>query len=244
MAKYTFNVSENKVNYSQRNNQFKFKNGAAEVKAATMCNVTAICMALDYAGYQFPTGIFEQPEDNLADFLINDSKVDAYYKEKMPAMQAAYKAGKEGCYPPNEVHDVLAYGTNLWLGTKADTFSTCVKFGTIKREIIINQRPVVMSGLFNNLHHVICLVGMTFDIPDDIAKTSKSNIIKYIAENKISPVEFIIDDPWGNPLKGYKPGISGNDVVISSKYFVDSLKPLGNPAVKWAHIFSEPAAVV
>ena len=244
MAKVVFNVSKNKLNYSQRNNNFVFKHGAAEIKNSTMCNVTSMCMALDYAGYQFPTGLSTQPEDNLADFLVNDSKVDAFYKEKMPAMYAAYKAGKEGCYPPNEVHEVLAYGTNLWMGTTAVNFSTNVKISDIKKQLLIEGRPVVMSGLFNNLHHVVCLVGLTFEVPDNVLKFSYARQIKYISDNKIPPSEIIIDDPWGNPLKDYKEGISGNDIKLPWSFFINNMKPLGNATVKWAHMINEAAAVV
>lgn len=244
MAKVTFNVSENKCNYSQRNNQFKFKHGDAEVSANSMCNVTSMCMGLDYSGYHFPNGIYEQPEDNLADFLMTDERVDRYYKEKMPAMYADYKAGRDGCFTPNQVHAVLAYGTNLWMGTTAVTFSTEVKMITMKREILVNSRPLVMSGVFNKLNHVVCVVGLTFDIPDEIVKTNKMSVLKYIVENKLNPTEVIIDDPWGDPLSGYKPGRYGNDIALPYKYFINSLKPLGNSNIKWAHTFAEPAAVV
>ena len=244
MAKIIFDVSEGKVNYSQRNNQYRYANNKATVNAATMCNVTSMCMALDYAGFHFPSGIYEQPEDNLANFLLNDKQVEDYYKAKMPAMYADFKNGRPGCYTPNEVHAVLAYGTNLWLGTDAVTFSTNVRIDDIKEEILTNRRPVVISGIFNGLHHIVCLVGLVYNVPDDIVDMPLSKRIGYIKDNNIEPVEIIVDDPWGNPLKDYKVGVTGNNVHLPYSFFISDIKPLNNDSCKWAHIISEPAAVV
>jgi hypothetical protein len=54
------NISKEKENYSQRNN---------ELKPLESCNVTSMSMALDYLGYSFPAGPHRQPEDNLRAFM-------------------------------------------------------------------------------------------------------------------------------------------------------------------------------
>ena len=59
------NISDGKANYSQRNNK---------IKPHESCNVTSMCMALDYLGYSFPKGGYEQPEDNLGRSLRPTAK--------------------------------------------------------------------------------------------------------------------------------------------------------------------------
>jgi hypothetical protein len=59
------NISEGKVNYSQRNNL---------VKPGESCNVTSMVMALSYLGCVFPSGKYGQPEDNLRAFIEASGK--------------------------------------------------------------------------------------------------------------------------------------------------------------------------
>lgn len=54
------NVSKNKINFSQRNN---------ERDPLNVCNVTSMVMAASYLGYKFPEGKYKQPEDNLHLFM-------------------------------------------------------------------------------------------------------------------------------------------------------------------------------
>ena len=130
------NVSKDRANYSQRNN---------EVKPLESCNVTSMCMALDYMGYSFPEGKYRQPEDNLRAFIE-----------------------AKGWSP--EVHDQLSKGTNEWLGRRVTSFSIRIPINDIISEIIAN-RPVVMSGAFPGypnprlepLNHVVCLVGFGWE---------------------------------------------------------------------------------
>ena len=60
------NISDNKVNYSQRNN---------ERDPLYTCNTTSMVMALCYLGYQFPKGKYKQPEDNLHYFITEELKL-------------------------------------------------------------------------------------------------------------------------------------------------------------------------
>jgi hypothetical protein len=130
------NVSKARANYSQRNN---------EVKPLESCNVTSMCMALDYMGYSFPEGKYTQPEDNLREFIE-----------------------AKGWSP--EVHDQLSQGANEWIGRRAAFFSTGILINEVISEIIAS-RPVVMSGTFPGypkprlepLNHVVCLVGFEWE---------------------------------------------------------------------------------
>jgi hypothetical protein len=126
------NVSAGKQSYSQRNNA---------VKPLESCNVTSMVMALDYLGYQFPKGEYEQPEDNLRSFI---------------------EAG--GKNPEN--HYDLSEMTNRWMGREVTKFGTSRKINDIFSELLAG-RPAVISGTFPGfptkkaqpLGHIVCLVG-------------------------------------------------------------------------------------
>jgi hypothetical protein len=133
------NVSRGKANFSQRNN---------ELKPLESCNVTAMVMALSYMDSVFPPGRFEQPEDNLRDFIVN-----------------------AGGNPEN--HYQLSAYTNRWMGKQVTHFSTERSIAGIFGELSAN-RPVVLSGTFPGhpalnvsrktgkpepLGHIVCLAG-------------------------------------------------------------------------------------
>jgi hypothetical protein len=98
-------------------------------------------MALDYLGYQFPKGKYEQPEDNLRKFI------ESYGKNP-------------------EIHAELSEYTNKWMGRKVTDFNTSRKISDIFAELLAG-RPVVISGTFPGyptkkakpLGHIVCLVG-------------------------------------------------------------------------------------
>jgi hypothetical protein len=126
------NVSKGKLNFSQRNNK---------IMPFSTCQVTSMVMGLSYIGWEFPKGKYEQPEDNLKAYFME--------QEKNP-----------------EIHDDLAEYTNRWLGKIAVSFSTKRMMSQIVNEIV-EGRPVVMSGQFPGfptrrikpLGHIVCLVG-------------------------------------------------------------------------------------
>src|SRR5574344_1336722 len=206
-----FNVSDNKANYSQRNNQYKWFNSAydnqlvfGKVTAATMCNVTSLCMALDYA---------------------------------------EYKAGKKGCYTPNEIHAVLAYAVNQWLGTSADTFRTDISISEMKDIIINKTLPIVISGCFAGLNHIINLVGFAFAAtPEAIKDCNNADYIPFVC-GTYPVVNVIYDDPYGKTGE-YDNNLSGNYVYVPYDKFISDVKPLGNAAMKWGHVLKTPAAII
>lgn len=248
-------VSDGKANYSQRNNQYVHKNkkGMIDVQGSTMCNVTSICMALDYNGWQFPKGPFAQPEDNLCKFLMESKEVDAYYKKVAPASWKEYneckttvnKAGKTivDYYTPNEYHPVLAYATNLWLGCTADIYADNVDIFDIINELL-EGRACVISGNFNGLGHIVTLVGCEWNV--DAAGKSVYDLLKFICEKKVLPTKFIIDDPYGkwNAPKGYASGESGNNATLTRDEFMRMIKPENNQKVKRCHKIKLGSATV
>ena len=91
------NVSDNKDNYSQRNNKYVHfnKSGLKDIYSGSVCNTTSICQALDYNGWKFPDlGKWNQPEDALSEFIATSEEVDLRYKTKMPALYKEYKEEK------------------------------------------------------------------------------------------------------------------------------------------------------
>jgi len=186
------NVSQGKENYSQRNNA---------IKPLESCNVTSMVMALSYLDYTFPKGRYDQPEDNLREYLES--------KNMNP-----------------EVHAPLSKGTNDWMGRIVTKFSMDVPIPTIIENIQMG-RPVVMSGTFPGypakrpkpLGHIVTLVG--FEWEGD--------------KPKGKPIAAIIDDPYGDTLNNWQG--NGNDIKIAWDLFIDWMKPCGNSAVKWGHLF-------
>lgn len=232
------NVSDNKQNYSQRNN---------EIDPSNTCNTTNMVQALDYAGWFLPTDIYpkiKQPEDKLTKFCREDKRVVGYYKEHMPAMYNAWIKGDKNSYPPNEVHPVLAYATNLFMGcSNAVKFYSSYPIADFIKEIAVNNSPVVTSVKFGDLGHVITAVGVIF---------AKEDYDKYISEkysmDNVHPKSIIYDDTYGKfdfDALNYKTfaGQSGNDSVMTWEQFIHCCKPVDNNNVKFAHIIGKPAAV-
>lgn len=245
------NVSDNKENYSQRNNKYIHTNkkGVKDVYYGSTCNTTSICQALDYNGWIFPDlGKWTQPEDALSEYITTSSDVDLRYKTKMPTLYKEYKEekmtnGKVDYYTPNEIHDLLAFGTNKWLGvTNAITFKEDADIWDIIKELI-NGRACVISGKFNNLNHIVTLVGCFWNFKE-IPKISMNKLISTIISEKRMPAGFIIDDPWGDFHYKYKAGISGNDIRMTTDEFYSMIKPFGNTQIKMCHFIQNGAAIV
>ena len=217
-------------NYSQRNNQYFRRNGESVANCHTTCNVTAMVEGLHLSGYKFPQGQFEQPEDNLMDFIINDPVIDQRYKQIYPAMYNDYKTGKPNCYWPNEVHALLCEGTNRWMGTNCVRFLDNLKIWDYLKQNFTESTvslPIVVSGCFpksngSSLNHIVLITGVEI-IDDEVTK------VKW-------------DDPYGNTLKDFVG--SGNDVWVSRKFAEANLKPLGSKNIKWAHVFKKAAPVI
>lgn len=130
------NISKGKLNFSQRNN---------ERDPLNTCNVTSMVMALDYLGFNFPSGKYKQPEDNLHLFMT-ERKLRPY------------------------MHFELSQAVNQWMGKNITSFST-----TRPIQFLFDQlkdgRPVVLSGTFpgypkkmsSPLGHIVVLVGAEWE---------------------------------------------------------------------------------
>lgn len=253
-----FNVSTGKGNYSQRNNK---------VLPGVSCGPTNMIQALDYAGWKIPDDRYPdlpQLEDKLTRFSREDPEVLAYYEKKYKAMYDAWKkevnekrqSGQPeylvNCidsYAPNEVHDVLNYATNLFLGYtpediskgyRATNFYENVTMGRVIDEII-HLRPVVMSVKHGSYGHYVTVVGFT---------TSEKNVLKDFCgtnylKNEDDIIDYIIDNTYGrfNFETGKYDNVSGDDEHISKEKFESMLKPIGSET-KVAHFFKSGAATI
>lgn len=227
-----YNCSANKENYSQRNNRYVFVNKDVRIYSGVTCAPTSMIQALDYAGFKIPTITGEQPEDSFTKFMVESSEIDTKYKSMLPVMWRDWKDGKKDAYAPHEIHKLLAYGANVYLGTEAVIFREDVSLNELTKQICVDSLPAIISGCipYNNtkLNHVVTLVGFTYD--DHYKEDTK-------------PRSLIIDDPYGDLRKNYAPNSTGNDIEISFQYFIKNFKPLGKE-IKWAHLIQKPIAVV
>lgn len=223
---FEINVRGKDPYYSQRNNQ---------LRPFISCNVTSMIAALDYAGYTFPTDAkYQQPEDSLLNFLLTNPEVDAEYARIYPVEYKKYQVtGKDPkkSTPPNELHTILSSGTNLWMGKKRGEI-TRLRWDLSLREMLfefINHRPIVVSGVFGKLHHIVCAVG--FD-------TTQTNIFKIEKPEEIDVdkvVSVIIEDPYGDYRTAYTDK-NGKDVRMPASDFSLFINVQGQPQ-KWGHLF-------
>lgn len=252
-----FNLGTANDYYSQRNNKYvktiKGKKGTTTANANTMCNFTVLCEGFDLAGWRLPSGDYSQAEDNLMDFTIKNAlKKDSWFAKKMPALWKAWcvdgaeynsTTGKwEEPYWPNEIHDVMAYYSNEWLGcSNADKFNDSCLIKDIVNQIYNNRIPVPISVKFGNLNHIILLTGFENNLSETQFESSLETGFPNI-------VNFIYDDPYGafnwQANKYLSDRGSGNDQILPYNLFIECAKPFGNKKTKWAHIINKPAALV
>lgn len=255
-----FKVDIGLTNYTQRNNKYTYyhpKTNRLLTSALTTCNVTSYCEAAEINKFIFPTGDYAQPEDNFAEFMMTDQRVLDYYKKVMPAMYSAFERGDQGCYCPNEVHTVLAYGFNRWLQCPEEKpiviFKDNCRIVEILTEIIVNDSAVVMSGTFpykysngimGEIGHINVLVGVQYSAKqlEDIKLDFKSPA-SLAGLSTVLPETFIFDDPYGSMHKNFQTG-TGNDVIVKAQDFLKYYKPLRDMTVKYAHLFKKAGAII
>lgn len=237
------NLSDGFINSTQINNEYTYTKGECYINKDVECNVTALTYCFEIAGWTFPLepGNFKQPEDRFAKFMIENEEVQNYYKEHFPAMYTEWDKGLRDCYTPLEVHKVLEFGINKWLGcSKADTFYENYPIKEFLKQIYEKRLPIMTSGKFGILNHCVSIVGLR-----DFNQKDMEN---YLYGNGKNPEPTIIfDDPWywfNINTKTYNKNSKGNDNTLPWKQFIEIVKPIGNSTVKYAHIIQKPAATV
>jgi hypothetical protein len=220
------NARKNKPYYSQRNNT---------LRPFISCNVTSMVAALDYSGYTFPTDPqYNQPEDSLLNFLLNSPEIDKEYAKVYPTEYQKYiKSGKNPkvSYPPNELHTLLSNGTNLWIGKKRGEI-TKLRWDLTFQEVLfefLQGRPVVISGAFGNLRHIVCAVG--FDTEQENIK----EVLKLQDIDVLKVKSIIIEDPYGDYKTSYL-NPQGKDIRMPVSDFHTKINVQNQPQ-KWGHLF-------
>jgi len=252
------NISLGYDNHSQRNN---------EVDPQNACGPTNFIQALKYAGWEWDKSMlpqFTQDEDKLMYFTRTNKDVLDYYATRYAPMyknwwneshNLAKAQNKEywqvacpNTNPPNEVHDVMSYAVNLFVGYTAEDLEKLnqrpvTRFYNIKNEYEIVYQlcrglPVVssMDPFKNNGGHYISIVG--FIAKDDFIFPVDHS---YVTEKKInlSSIEkYLIDNTYGKfDFKNKKYiAVSGNDEQIDRNIFIERLKPV-------IHVFTPGAAI-
>lgn len=250
-----FNVSKGFDNYSQRNN---------EIDSNNVCGPTNFIQGFTYSGWSWDNSMYpelKQPEDKLTKFVRTNKEVLKYYETHYGPMYRNWisestKLAKEqkkeywqvACidsYPPNEVHDVMSFGANLFIGYTAQDIQDLQRrpvtrfYNEFDENEVIWQickgLPVISSvdPFKRGGGHYITIVGFVAD--DDFQKPVNYADRANIDFSKIK--EYIIDNTYGKfdfVNKKYI-AVSGNDEHIERSKFKEIIKPV-------SHYFSAGAA--
>lgn len=234
------NISKNFENYSQKNN---------EALATVACGPTNMIQGLEYSGWEINKKLFpefKQPEDKLTKFTRTNEAVLEYYKRKYRNMylnwqEEAKSLKKEGqelwevncpkANAPNEVHDVMNFATNLFLGyTEEDIknghYATCLLDGFNLEVVARNLAaglPVVTSVRFGGCGHYITIVGAQYK-----KELDAKNIVNLIIDNTYGRFNFKTEK-YDN--------VSGNDNLISKEELLARVRPV-------MHLFKKGATTI
>lgn len=171
--------------YSQRNNK---------INPFGTCATTAMCQALAILGYTFPPGPYEQEEDNLTDFILNDKDCKLLQKSLDPNYE----------YMPYSVHHILCYGTDKWLGKYICADKEIVSVTQII-ENIKKGNCVLLSGRFptykgTSIDHIICCHGFN---DDGLIISDSYGNYQNLYSDKISGKNIVM--PWKDVTEYIKP---------------------------------------
>ena len=141
------------MNSSQRNNELVFPDPKKYPKAQyttnwkNMCNVTSYIMFLEYAGAKFPSGKFNQPEDNLDSQYIYKNLVRQLrdIKNKRQIIIATHSATIVTNAMADQVCVMCSDGENGWIERAGYPSED-----TIKRDIVN-----YMEGGIDSFEHKI-----------------------------------------------------------------------------------------
>lgn len=251
-----FSADEGDGYYSQRNNELIWPSVKSKPKAQyrtcwkNMCNVTSMVNALCKAGFTFPDGPYNQPEDNLGLFILTNKELLEKWKKQAPAQYDLFIKSQDGklteeqvkkyLYFPTELHNYLSLGVNKWLGTTATRFTTSYSFKKmLELEMVFGNSPIVISTTFGGFGHIVCCTGVAYE-----EGTTFNNNDDFPGP---TPKGIYVDDPWGkyNPATNkYDAPNGGNDIFIPWDVVVKRVKPANSDDVKWMHLFYHGLAAV
>jgi hypothetical protein len=164
------------------------------------------------ASWPLPAGKNKQPEDNLLEFIRSNPVV----QKQWDLIDPQHKT------PPNQWHELLCLGTNLWVerlyGPKIELLWQ-LSIGDIK-EIIAKGGAVVVSGRFQDersgeIGHIVPVVGYQTDDMDRVT-------------------HLILDDPWGDYETKYKIQ-RGDDIFMPVTDWLSMIREQ-NKQFKFGHV--------
>ena len=196
------NYSRDLEYHSQRNNM---------IVPFSSCNTTSAVMALKQAHHKLPKTSL-QPEDALSELLLSPQA----YTVMMGRAPWAFDHDGAAIYPPQQVHAMLEWGINEWMGREVDHFSTDKHPMSLIPDLD-SGCGIILSGLFpmpwGELGHIVSLAGYS---RDDVLEALDG---------------WVIDDPYGDWHTGFA-NTHGNDVLLSTAEFNDIFL---RGSTVWAH---------
>jgi hypothetical protein len=212
------NISRPEDYYSQRNN---------EIRGSSACNATSAAMFIETSGIK----PFKPADMSLDDFIMATLLSKEGYEKMFAVAPGFYPV-----YPPNEVHACLSWAINRICEKEVTKF---IFDATMKQILfsVIKGKPVILSGRFSGLDHIVLLVGFETS-QEDVKEVASPEDIQF---NRVT--SFFIDDPWGDPNTNYKSH-SGDDIKMSAYNFMNSIKPIATPNAKWAHFHTDILKII
>jgi hypothetical protein len=182
------------------------------------CNTTSAVMFLLAAGESLPDTGMQQPEDALT--ALSETP-EAYDAVKRLAPWFWDRAKQKPSIPPRQIHVVLDWVVNAWMGRKVMEFKQGVPMRALAQEILA-RRPALLNGRFTKSGHIVCLSGL------DVKDSAREFEVGMVSA-------WIVDDPYGDWRTGYASH-KGNNTRFTTAELMSLLKDYDVDS-KWAHFY-------
>ncbi len=193
------------------------------------CNTTSSVMFLIDNGVELPDTGDEQEEDVLTGITESPEAYEAM-RRMAPWAFRPFRTGRP-TYPPAQVHVMLDWAMERWIGRKLSIFREDVSLEELVNELV-HGRAAIINGKFTPGGHVVELVGLR-SRQDDLG------LARWPKDVDLRAIEWWrIDGPYGNYHTGYEDP-RGNGVTIPFDLFNNLTNDYGNADRKWAHLYRE-----
>lgn len=224
-------ISSRKIFHGQRDNIFI---------PHSSCNLTSCAMAFSYSGLpiNFPdmrvndSGIKEQIEDYFFRKMVKDPDVIQYMRKSFPTWNIK-DAGQINtsreiiCNNLYKQHFPQFYSNKKAIVTVSPTYEEII-YELVKKRAIVARVRVPFHANPKTLGHIVCICGFITMQQNIGSITSPSEV----EMNKVW--KLIIDDPYGNPITGYKV-TNGNGIRVSIPLFSQWVPWLDSSKTKLAY---------
>ena len=210
------------INHSQDMDYNKQRDN--EILPLSTCGPTSMAMALLQSGYRDWVVENEDPADTITKALTTEQAFDRMYR---------MLGTKETLWRPFNIHAILTWGINVLLNKDVSAFRTDWTLQQILLNII-QGGGAALAGDFTlpdgrELGHIVSLAGFETE-QEDILNAQKP------ADIDLKKVKvFIIDDPYGNFIDGYRSH-HGMNIRFGYELFYDVFRDKNSPTKKWAHL--------